>query len=163
MAIYTAEILWQRGDQNFLDKRYSRKHLIKLDGGLEIPASSSPQVVPLPYSDATAADPEELMVAALANCHMLFFLSIAAKRGFRVDSYSDNAAGFMTKNEKGKLFLSEVVLNPLVLFSGEKLPSQDEIKNMHHEAHEECFIANSVITKISCKPLFAEALSAEDK
>ena len=96
------------------------------------------------------------MVVVLANCHMLFFISIAAKHGFRVDSYSDNAAGFMTKNEKGKLFLSEVVLNPMTLFSGEKLPSQDEIKNIHHEAHEECFIANSVITEISCKPLVAE-------
>ena len=91
MAEHTAKIIWLRGDQNFLDNRYSRKHVIQLDGGLEIPASSSPHNVPLPYSDESAADPEELLVAALSNCHMLWFLAIVAKHGFCVDSYEDNA------------------------------------------------------------------------
>jgi organic hydroperoxide reductase OsmC/OhrA len=117
---HTAKIIWERGDQNFLDNRYSRKHKILLDGGLEIPASSAPSSVPLPYSDESAADPEELLVAALSNCHMLWFLSIAAKQGFRVDFYKDNAVGTMAKNTNGKLFLAQVLLQPATRLSGEK-------------------------------------------
>lgn len=153
MSEHTAKILWLRGDQNFLDNRYSRKHVIQLDGGLEIPASSSPHNVPLPYSDESAADPEELLVAALSNCHMLWFLAIAAKRGFCVDSYEDNVVGTMAKNAKGKLFLAQVTLNPAVKFSGEKIPTAEEHEQLHHKAHEECFIANSVLTEIICKPV----------
>src|SRR6188508_3268888 len=110
MAEHTAKILWLRGDQNFLDNRYSRKHVIQFDGGLEIPASSSPHNVPFPYSDESAADPEELLVAALSNCHMLWFLALAAKQGFCVDSYEDNVVGKMAKNANNKLFLAEVSL-----------------------------------------------------
>lgn len=153
MAEHTAKILWLRGDQNFLDNRYSRKHVIQLDGGLEIPASSSPHNVPLPYSDESAADPEELLVAALSNCHMLWFLSIAAKRRFCVDFYEDNAVGTMAKNEHGKLFLAQTRLNPITKFSGEKIPTEEELESLHHQAHEECFIANSVLTEIICKPV----------
>jgi organic hydroperoxide reductase OsmC/OhrA len=149
----TAEIIWQRGDQKFLDNRYSRKHLIRFDGGLEIPASSSPDVVPLPYSDPTAVDPEEMLVAALANCHMLWFLSLAAKRGFCVDTYVDQASGTMSKNEHGKLFLAQTKLNPVVTLSGEKIPTLEEFEQLHHKAHEECFIANSVMTEIICEPV----------
>jgi len=153
MAEHIATILWERGDQHFLDNRYSRKHTIRFDGGLEIPASSAPSNVPLPYSDESAADPEELLVAALSNCHMLWFLSIAAKRGFCVDSYTDNAVGTMAKNEHGKLFLAQVTLNPVTTFSGEKIPTMEELEQLHHKAHEECFIANSVLTEIICKPV----------
>lgn len=155
MTEHTAKIMWQRGEQNFLDNRYSRKHSIQFDGGLEIPASSSPDVVPLPYSDETAADPEELFIASLSNCHMLWFLSIAAKRGFRVDSYEDKATGVMAKNALGKLFLAQVTLNPITVFSDEKLPTQEELEQLHHKAHEECFIANSVLTEVICKPILA--------
>jgi organic hydroperoxide reductase OsmC/OhrA len=153
MSKNTVEIIWERGEQNFLDNHYSRKHVIRFDGGLEIPASSSPHVVPIPYSDASAADPEELLVAALSNCHMLWFLSIAAKRGFRVDSYLDKATGIMNKNENGKLFLAQTTLNPVVKFSGGKIPTTEEFEQLHHKAHEECFIANSVLTEIICKPV----------
>lgn len=153
MAEHTAKIMWTRGEQNFLDNHYSRKHIIQLDGGLEIPASSSPHHVPLPYSDESAADPEELLVAALSNCHMLWFLSIAAKRGFCVDNYEDNAVGKMAKNTNGKLFLAEVNLNPAVIFSGSRLPSVEELNQLHYKAHEECFIANSVLTKIFINPI----------
>lgn len=153
MSENTVEIIWERGEQNFLDNRYSRKHIIRFDGGLEIPASSSPHVVPVPYSDASAADPEELLVAALSNCHMLWFLSIAAKRGFCVDSYVDKATGIMNKNENGKLFLAQTTLNPVVKFSGSKIPTTEEHEQLHHKAHEECFIANSVLTEIICKPV----------
>lgn len=153
MAEHTAKILWLRGDQNFLDNRYSRKHVIQLDGGLEIPASSSPHNVPLPYSDQSAADPEELLVAALSNCHMLWFLSIAAKQGFCVDSYEDNAVGKMAKNTNNKLFLAQVMLNPNVKFSGAKSPTDEQLELMHRKSHEECFIANSVLTKVIIKPI----------
>lgn len=156
MAEHTAKILWERGDQNFVDNRYSRKHIIQFDGGLEIPASSSPHNVPLPYSDESAADPEELLVASLSNCHMLWFLSLAAKQGFRVDVYEDNVTGTMAKNKNGKLFLAQVILNPVTRFSGEKIPTEEELKNLHHKAHEECFIANSVLAEIICKPILQQ-------
>ena len=152
MSKSIAEIIWNRGEQNFLDNRYSRKHLIRFDGGLEIPASSSPDVVPL-YSDPSAVDPEEMLVAALANCHMLWFLSLAAKKGFRVDTYVDRASGTMNKNENGKQYLAQARLNPVVTFSGEKIPTQEVFEQLHHQAHEECFIANSVITEIICEPI----------
>lgn len=150
MSKSTAEIIWERGDQKFVDNRYSRKHILRFDGGLEIPASSSPDVVPPPYSDTSAVDPEEMLVASLANCHMLWFLSLAAKKGFCVDTYVDQAVGIMSKNSQGKLFLSQVNLNPLVTCSGEKIPTSEEFQQLHHHAHEECFIANSVLTEIIC-------------
>lgn len=153
MAEYTAQIVWERGGQVFLDNHYSRKHLLRFDGGLEVPASSSPHVIREPFSDASAVDPEEMLVAALSNCHMLFFLSIAAKQQFCVDSYVDNAVGVMQSNEKGKLFLAQVTLNPNTIFSGDKLPTDEQIAAIHHKAHEECYIANSVVTEIIIKPV----------
>ena len=151
MATYTAKIVWERNEQVFLDNRYSRKHRIIFDGGFEVPASSSPSVVPLPYSDATAVDPEEMFVASISNCHMLWFLSIAAKHNYCVDRYEDNPIGIMKKNEQGKLFIAEVILHPQVEFSGEKFPTKIDIEKMHETAHEECFIANSVKTSITYK------------
>ncbi len=156
MAKYTAEILWLRGDQEFLNKRYSRRHLLRFDGGVEVPASSSPQVVPLPYSDAAAVDPEEAFVASLASCHMLWFLSVAANRGFVVDSYRDVAIGLLAKNADGKLAMIRVTLRPEVKFSGECLPSRAEQQQMHEQAHEDCFIASSVKTELLCEPCFPE-------
>jgi organic hydroperoxide reductase OsmC/OhrA len=155
MAQYTAEVLWQRDEQDFLSNRYSRRHLLRFDGGLEIPGSSSPHVVPLPLSDAAAVDPEEAFVASLSSCHMLWFLSIAAKRRFCVDRYSDTPLGTMAKNAEGKLAMTLVLLRPEVRFSGERIPTAEEIEAMHHEAHEECFIANSVKTEVRCEPVLA--------
>lgn len=155
MAQYSAEIIWQRGEQAFLDNRYSRNHLMRFDGGVELPGSASPHVVPLPYSDAAAIDPEELFVAALSSCHMLWFLSIAAKQGFRVDRYHDNASGVMTKNGDGKLAMTKVTLRPDVRFSGDKLPSHAELEALHHQAHEECFIANSVRSEVVMEPVYS--------
>ncbi|MFN4291784.1 MAG: OsmC family protein [Permianibacter sp.] len=154
MAQYSAEIIWQRGEQAFLNNRYSRNHLMRFDGGVELPGSASPHVVPLPYSDAAAVDPEELFVAALSSCHMLWFLSIAAKQGFRVDRYHDNASGVMTKNGDGKLAMTRVTLRPDVRFSGDKLPSHAELDALHHQAHEECFIANSVRSEMVVEPVY---------
>jgi organic hydroperoxide reductase OsmC/OhrA len=154
MSTYTAVISWKRGDQVFTDNRYSREHVWRFDGGIEVVASSSPRVVPLPFSIAVAVDPEEAFVASLSSCQMLWFLSIAAKRKFRVDSYTDNAEGIIEKNAAGKLAMTRVTLRPDVSFSGEKIPSRAELDQMHHEAHEECFIANSVKTEVLCEPVY---------
>ncbi|HEX7438451.1 MAG TPA: OsmC family protein [Caldimonas sp.] len=148
MSEYTAEVIWVRGAQDFLSGRYSRRHLLRFDGGVEVAGSSSPHVVPLPLSDAAAVDPEEAFVAALASCHMLFFLSIAASRKFCVERYRDDAVGTLAKDADGKLAMTEVVLRPQVEFSGPQMPTQRELDAMHHSAHEQCFIANSVKTEV---------------
>jgi organic hydroperoxide reductase OsmC/OhrA len=156
MAHYTAEILWLRGEQPFTDNRYSRRHTLRFDGGVEVPGSSSPHVVPLPMSDASAVDPEEAFVASLSSCHMLWFLAIAAKRKFRVDRYFDAAVGAMGKNTEGREAMLTVTLRPDVKFSGDRIPTREEIADMHHEAHDECFIANSVKTEVRCEPVIAD-------
>lgn len=157
MTQYGAQILWLRGEQDFLNNRYSRKHLLRFDGGLDIPASSSPHVVPVPMSDPAAVDPEEAFVASLASCHLLWFLSIAARRRFCVDRYADNPLGVMAKNSAGKLAMTLVTLRPEVAFSGDRVPTAAEVAKMHRQAHEECFIANSVKTEVRCEPLFGPA------
>lgn len=148
MSTHEATVHWQRGDQRFTDNRYSRTHDWHFDGGAVVRASSSPQVVKAPYSDPAAVDPEEAFVAALASCHMLWFLGIAAGRGWCVDSYRDAALGHMTRGENGKLWLSRVELRPQIRFAGERQPDAAEIASMHHEAHGECFLANSVRTAV---------------
>lgn len=153
MAEYTAEIRWQRHDQPFTDHRYSRAHAWVFDGGAEVSASSSPHVVPPPYSDPSAVDPEEAFVASLSSCHMLWFLSIAAKRGFRLDRYVDHAVGVMEENPEGRVAITRVTLRPETRFSGERSPTEDELNAMHEAAHQACFIANSVKTDVCCKPI----------
>lgn len=154
MVTHTAEVLWSRSEQPFIDNRYSRKHLLRFDGGIEVPGSSSPHLVPLPYSAPDAVDPEEAFIGALASCHMLWFLSLAAERGFVVDAYHDRAEGVMAQNQEGHLMISVVTLCPEVKFSGEKQPDPDELSNLHHRAHARCFIANSVKTEVRCTPNF---------
>ncbi len=114
MSSYTVTIRWLRGNQPFTDNRYSRGHTWVFDGGVEVPASASPHVVPLPYAQANAVDPEEAFVASLSSCHMLWFLPIAAKRGFCIDSYVDDAVGLMGKDASGKLSMTQVTLRPKV-------------------------------------------------
>ena len=142
--MHTATVVWERGDAAFVDNRYSRRHVIRFDGGAELAGSSSPTVVRPPLSDPLAVDPEEMFIASLSSCHMLWFLSLAAKEKFRVDRYEDEAEGVMEKNAEGKLAMTRVTLRPRVAFSGEKVPSARELERLHHEAHEECFIASSV-------------------
>ncbi|MDP9893924.1 organic hydroperoxide reductase OsmC/OhrA [Variovorax boronicumulans] len=154
MSEYTAEVLWERGDQDFLANTYSRRHSLRFDGGAEWAGSSSPHVVPLPFSDASAVDPEEAFVASLSSCHMLWFLTMAVKRKFCVDRYFDAASGVMEKNTDGKLAMTVVTLRPEVTFSGENQPTREQIEHMHHRAHEECFIANSVKTDVRCEPVY---------
>ena len=145
---YRASMTWKRGDATFTDQRYSRGHQWSFDGGITVPASSSPLSVRLPYSVAEAVDPEEALVAAIASCHMLTFLYVTAKQGFVVDEYSDDAVGQMTKNERGKLWVSKVTLSPRIVFGGAKRPSPEQLEELHHLAHEERYIANSVKTEV---------------
>jgi organic hydroperoxide reductase OsmC/OhrA len=152
MSNYSATISWSRNGQIFTDNRYSRGHSWRFDGGTEVPASASPQIVPLPMSVEAAVDPEEAFVAALSSCHLLWFLSIAAKRGYVVDSYVDEAAGLMAKNDAGKLMMTTVTLRPLVVFGGTKQPDQAALEALHHAAHEQCFIANSVRSDVRIEP-----------
>lgn len=154
---YSAEVLWQRGSDDFLSNRYSRRHLLRFDGGLEVPGSSSPHVVPVPMSDASALDPEEAFVASLSSCHMLWFLSIAGKHKFCVDRYFDAAIGVMAKNTEGKIAMTMVTLHPDVTFSGERQPTRAEQDSLHHAAHEACFIASSVKTDVRCEPVYVAA------
>ena len=154
MSEYKVTVQWERNHQAFLDNKYNRGHNWVFDG-LSVPGSSSPHVVPR-YSNPAAIDPEEAFVASLSSCHMLFFLSIAASRGFRVDSYADDAIGILAKNEEGRLAITKVTLRPHVVFSGEHLPSKSDIDAIHHESHEECFIANSVKTDVQCQPIYPE-------
>lgn len=153
MSTYTAGIRWQRGDRKFTDNRYSRAHAWHFDGGIVVPASASPSVVPLPMSDARAVDPEEAFVASLASCHMLWFLSIAAKHGYLVDAYADDASGLMAKNPAGRLAVTSVTLRPQVAFSGAKLPDRAALDALHHEAHEACFIAASIRSEVVIEPV----------
>jgi organic hydroperoxide reductase OsmC/OhrA len=145
---YTATVRWERGGGSFADNRYSREHVWLFDGGTQVPASPAAANVPPGCARADAVDPEEAFVAAISSCHMLFFLAFAGKRGFVPDSYEDNALGVMTKNERGKLFVSRVTLDPKIAWSGENQPSAEEIAAIHHRAHEECFLANSVRTEV---------------
>ncbi|HVW69205.1 MAG TPA: OsmC family protein [Steroidobacteraceae bacterium] len=147
---YEARIRWQRAPaEAFTDLKYSRAHTWIFDGGVEVPASSAPSSVPLPYSKAENVDPEEAFVAAISSCHMLVFLYLAAKQGLIVDSYSDNASAVMQRNAKGKLAVTEVVLNPALVISGTQHPTDEDIRDLHHRAHEECYIANSVTARIT--------------
>jgi organic hydroperoxide reductase OsmC/OhrA len=156
MTEYAAEIIWVRNDEDFLDKKYSRRHILRFDGGAQITASASPHMVPVPLSDSTAVDPEELFVSALSSCHMLWFLAMAAKQGFRVDRYVDKAIGVMGENRDGDWAMIRVTLRPEVLFSGDKQPTHSQINEMHEQAHEECFIASSVKTDVVCEPVHSE-------
>jgi organic hydroperoxide reductase OsmC/OhrA len=152
---HKVRVRWSRGDAVFTDNRYSRGHTWLFDGGIEVPASSSPYVVRVPLSVAEAVDPEEAFVASISSCHMLWFLSIAQEGGFRVDEYLDDAVGMMGKNSAGKMAVTRVTLQPRVMFSGAKVPTRTEIDELHHKAHAECFIANSVTTDIRCEPVYA--------
>lgn len=148
MAKHTAIVRWSRGDGDFKANKHSRGHEWEFDGGLKIPASSSPSIVPLPYSIEENVDPEEAFIAALSSCHMLFYLHMARDAGFVVNSYEDNANGILGKNASGRMAVTKVTLNPVVSYEGER-PSKEQIEKLHHAAHEHCFIANSVTTEIT--------------
>ena len=148
MSEHKAIISWKRTSPDFLKGKYSREHTWTFDGGLTVPASPSPSVVPSPWSNPANVDPEEAFVAAISSCHMLTYLYVASKQGFQLDSYDDEAVGVITKNESGVPWVSAVTLHPKIVYSGEKLPTPADEERLHHLSHEQCFIANSVKTQI---------------
>ena len=148
MSEHISTVVWRRGESEpFTDNGYSRAHDWRFDGGAVVRASSSPHSVAVPMSDAAAVDPEEAFVAALSSCHMLWFLSIAAKRGFVVDEYCDDAVGVLARDADGRMAITTVTLRPRVAFAGAG-PSAAELEALHHAAHEACFLANSVKTAV---------------
>lgn len=150
MSEHAATIKWAlRDGEAFTDNRYSRAHQWDFDGGVTVPASSSPHAVKVPLSDPAAVDPEEAFVASLSSCHMLWFLSLAARKGFVVESYEDQAVGRLEKDEHGKMVMSRVTLRPNIRFGDAKLPTPEELRALHDAAHHECFIANSVKTAVT--------------
>lgn len=147
---YSVKIIWEKQqNEAFVDNKYSRAHKWTFDAGITIDASSSPHVVPVPMSNEFAVDPEEAFIASLSSCHMLWFLSIAAKKNFIVESYEDDAEGELEIDEGGRLAMTKVILKPKVKFGNETIPSREQVDEIHHLAHEKCFIANSVKTKIT--------------
>ena len=149
MSKYTAKVIWSLPQgENFLDNTYSRGHRWQFDGGIEVMASSSPQVVPIPYSVSEYVDPEEAFVASVSSCHMLWFLTLASKAGLEISAYHDHAQGVMAKNQAGKLAMTEITLFPEVKFADHTTPSQQQLDALHEKAHSQCFIANSIHTEV---------------
>ena len=153
MAKYQAKVTWQRGSQKFTDMKFSRDHEWAFDEGITLKASASPLVVPPPMTGPGTVDPEEAFIASLSSCHMLTFLYFAARKGFTVDTYVDAAEGTLAKNAQGRLAMTEVVLHPSITFSGDKRPSAEELEQLHHQAHDGCYIANSVTTNVRIEPV----------
>jgi len=148
---YNTKLVWKgntgKGTETY--RAYERAHEITVDGKPFIPGSSDPSF----RGDPTRYNPEELFLASLSACHMLWFLAIAAKRQYTVDRYADSAVGVMGKNSAGKKYVARVTLRPEVAFSGDRVPDAEDLRALHHRAHEECFIANSVLTEILCEPV----------
>ena len=151
MSEHKATIDWTRTSPDFLKGKYSREHTWHFDGGVTVSASPSPSVVPVPYSNPAHVDPEEAYVAAISSCHMLTYLYLAYQQGFQIDRYHDEAVGVMTKNERGVPWVSSVTLHPQSAYSGDKLPATADEERLHHMAHEECFIANSIKTEVTVR------------
>jgi organic hydroperoxide reductase OsmC/OhrA len=148
MAEHKASIAWKLSGPSFRKGQFTREHTWTFDGGVTVPASSSPAALPAPWSNPANVDPEEAFVAAIASCHMMTFLWLASRQGFEVESYEDDAVGVLTKNEKRVSWVSAVTLNPRIVYTGDKRPTHEEEAQLHHGAHEQCFIANSVKTAI---------------
>jgi organic hydroperoxide reductase OsmC/OhrA len=136
---------WRSGGEEFSYESYSRNHVWRFAGGEDVPASAAPEY----KGDPARVDPEAALVAAISSCHMLTFLVLAAKKRFAVASYVDDAVGVMEKNEEGRVAVTRVTLRPAIAFEGERLPSAADLDKLHHQAHEHCFIANSVRTEVT--------------
>ena len=151
--LHRATIHWDMPPGNFLKGQYSREHTWSFDGGAVIPASPAPSVLPPPLSNPALIDPEEAFVASLSSCHMLTFLYLAGRQGFDISSYHDEATGQMAKNERGVPWVSLVTLHPAVTYTGGKRPTPGEESHLHHLAHEQCYVANSVKTQVTVVPV----------
>jgi organic hydroperoxide reductase OsmC/OhrA len=148
MATHTATVLWSVSPgEDYAKGQYSRAHEWRFDGGAVVRASASPHIVPPPWSDAAGVDPEEAFVASLSSCHMLFFLDFARRAGVAVTAYEDEAEGVMEKGADGRVRITKVALRPRIAFGG-AAPDAAILNDLHHKAHEACFIANSVTSEV---------------
>ena len=148
MSTYTATITWKSDSlEAFAKNQYTRGHSWEFDGGVTVPASSSPHAVRVPFSVEAAVDPEEALVASASSCHMLSFLWVVSKHRFVAESYEDNAVGEMATTDMGKQWISKITLDPQIVWIG-NTPTTEELAHMHHEAHEICYIANSIKSEI---------------
>lgn len=154
MGVYSAKLVWERGNAAFVDNRFSRRHILRFDGGAKVVGSSSPTLLAPPLSDPAAVDPEEAFVGALSSCHMLFFLFIAAQGKILIDRYEDAAEGWLEIAANGRLAMTRVTLRPTVWFGGAQKPDQAEIIRLHDKAHARCFLANSVLSNLVVEPVF---------
>jgi len=148
MAEHSIKLSWRNTGPEFLKGKYSREHTWTFDGGAVVQASASPSNVPGPWSNPAGVDPEEALIAAASSCHMLTFVWLAFRAGFQCDSYEDEAVGVVAKNETGAPWVSSISLNPRVVYGGPHLPTRGEQEGLHHQAHEQCIIANSVKSDI---------------
>lgn len=152
MSLHTASLSWRRGDAVFADGKYPRAHTVSFDGGASLTGSAAPDVVRPPLSDPAGVDPEELLVASAAMCHMLFFLDFARRAGFVVDSYDDAPAGVLGRDGAGVVRITGITLRPRIAFSGEAVPGAADIAALHHKAHEACFIARTLNCPVTVEP-----------
>jgi organic hydroperoxide reductase OsmC/OhrA len=150
MATHSATVEW-KSDGEFASGRYSRAHEWRFDGGAVVRGSSSPSVVPLPLSDASAVDPEEALLASASSCHMLWFLHLARDAGLIVESYRDEAEGKIGRDDRGRMAFTSITLRPVIRYAGTE-PDEGQLDELHHQAHEKCFIANSLRIEISVEP-----------
>jgi organic hydroperoxide reductase OsmC/OhrA len=151
MSQHTATIVWKSESPDFMTGRYSRAHAWRFDGGLTVPASSSPAVVRAPLSNPANIDPEEAYVASISSCHMLTYLHLARLAGFSIESYEDQAVGETVKNERGVPWIATVVLAPRIVYGADKRPTPEEEDRLHHQAHEQCFVSQSIRTEVTVK------------
>ena len=145
MSEHCVTLNWNRESEDFTYKNYNRSHEWDFGHGTVVKASAAKDYL----GDEELVDPEQSFVASLSACHMLTFLAIASQKKFVVDSYKDDAVGILAKNEQGKMAITEVKLHPHIVFSGDNQPSADDLAKLHDAAHHNCFIANSVTTKVT--------------
>jgi len=148
MAQHKAKIEWKCTTPDFRLGKYTREHTWSFDGGVSVPASAAPAVVPAPWSNPANVDPEEAFVASISSCHMLTYLHVARLAGFQIESYADEAVGEMAKNERGVAWVAVVTLNPTIVYGGDKRPTHEQEAELHHKAHDGCFVSQSVKTDV---------------
>jgi organic hydroperoxide reductase OsmC/OhrA len=145
---HRATIRWTHDGSDFLKRRYSRVHKVDFGHGIEVVGSAATSVVPKPFAIDEAVDPEAMLTGSLSACHMLTFLDVAARAGFQVAAYEDEAEGTLGKLASGRYAVTRVALHPHITWAGDKTPSAEELADLHHKAHEACFISNSVTTEV---------------
>lgn len=149
MSKHFATIRWFGSPgEDFAKGQYSRGHSWNFDGLTNVAASASPHIVPMPWANPDAVDPEEAFVASAASCHMLFFLDFSRRAGLIITGYDDEAEGLMEKGADGKMRITRITLRPKIVWSGDP-PDQAQIDELHHKSHEACFIANSITSEIA--------------